>query len=75
MRWWVWCLSDGRWGKESEEEVAVLPIRWLLWGVIQSKEVSSWLMWVSMKIEREIWVFISAYEPGSEKSEEEKQPM
>ena len=28
-------------------------------------------MWVRVKIERESWVFISAYGPGSEKSEEE----
>ena len=28
-------------------------------------------MWVRVKRERESWVFISAYEPGSGKSEEE----
>ena len=28
-------------------------------------------MWVRVKIERESWVFISAYGPGGEKSEEE----
>ena len=39
--------------------------------VVEWKEVSSRLMWVRMKIERENWVFISAYGPGSEKSEEE----
>ena len=33
--------------------------------------MSSRLMWVRMKIERESWVFISAYGSGSEKSEEE----
>ena len=37
--------------------------------VVEWKEVSSWLMWVRVKIES--WVFISAYLPGSEKSEEE----
>ena len=30
------------------------------------KEVSSRFMWVRMKIEREGWVFISAYRLGSE---------
>ena len=35
------------------------------------KEVSSSLMWVRVKIERENWVFISAYGHGSEKSDEE----
>ena len=33
--------------------------------------MSSRLMWVRVKIERESWVFISAYGPGSEKGEEE----
>ena len=28
-------------------------------------------MWVRVKIERESWVFLSTYEPGSERSEEE----
>ena len=35
------------------------------------REVSSRLMWVKVKIEREMWVFISAYGPGSEQSEEQ----
>ena len=38
--------------------------------VVEWKEVSSRLMWVRVKIVRESWVFISAYGPGSEKSEE-----
>ena len=39
--------------------------------VIEWKEVSSRLMWVRVKDrERESWVFISAYGPGSEKSDE-----
>ena len=33
--------------------------------------MSSKLMWVRVKVERESWVFISAYGPGSLKSEEE----
>ena len=39
--------------------------------VLEWKEVSSRLMWVRVKIDREIWVFISAYGHDSEKSEEE----
>ena len=35
------------------------------------EEVSSRLLWVRVKIERGSWVFISAYGPGSERSEEE----
>ena len=38
--------------------------------VVEWKEVSSRLMWVRVKIEKESWVFISADGPGSEKSEE-----
>ena len=33
--------------------------------------MSSRLMWVRVKIERESWVFISAYGPGNARSEEE----
>ena len=33
--------------------------------------MSSRLIWVRVKIERESWVFISAYGPGSKRSEEE----
>ena len=39
--------------------------------VAEWKEVSSRLMWVRVKIERESRVFISAFGPGSERSEEE----
>ena len=39
--------------------------------VVELKEVSSRLMLVRVKIERESWVFILAYGPGSEKSEGE----
>ena len=34
-------------------------------------KVSFRLMWVKVKIELEMWVFISAYGHGSEKSEEQ----
>ena len=39
--------------------------------VVEWKKVSSRLMWVRVKVERDSWVFISACGPGSEKSEEE----
>jgi hypothetical protein len=29
-------------------------------------------MWVKVKLEWEVWVFVSAYGPGSEKGEEER---
>ena len=32
--------------------------------------MSSWLIWVRLKIERESWVLISVYGQGSERSEE-----
>ena len=39
--------------------------------VVKWKGVSSNLIWVRVKIERERWVFISTYGPGGERSEEE----
>ena len=55
----------------AREGVAVLLSGRLMRCVVGWKEVSSRLMWVRVKIERTSWVFISAYGPGSEKSEEE----
>ena len=56
------------WAREG----AALLLSWqLMRCVVEWKEVSSRLMWVRVKIERESWVFISAYGPSSEKSEEE----
>ena len=60
-------------GGRAMEGVALLPSEWLLRCVVEWKEVSSRLMWVIVKIERESWVLISAYVPGSERSEEEMQ--
>ena len=51
------------------EGVALLLSGRLMRCVVEWKEVSSRLMWVRVK--RESWVFISAYRPGSEKSEVE----
>ena len=55
----------------AREGVALLLSWRLMRCVVEWKEVSSRLMWVRVKIERESWVFISAYGPGSEKSEVE----
>ena len=55
----------------AREGVALLLSGGLMRCAVEWKEVSSRLMWVRVKIERESWVFISAYGPGSEKSEEE----
>ena len=53
------------------EGVALLLSGSLLRCEVEWKEVSSRLMWVRVKIERESWIFISAYGPGSERSENE----
>ena len=57
----------GGWGREW---VALLLSEWLLRCAVEWEEVSSRLMWVRVKMEREISVFISAYGPGSETSED-----
>ena len=54
-------------GGRAREGVALLLSLWLLWCVVEWKEVSSRLMWVTVTIWRECWVFISAYGPGSER--------
>ena len=53
------------------ELVPLLLSGWLPRCVVEWKKVSSRLMLVKVKIGRESLVFISAYEPGSERSEEE----
>ena len=50
---------------------SLLRNEWLLRCVVEWKEVSSRHMCDRVKIERASWVFISAYGPGSESSEEE----
>ena len=42
-------------------------------GGLEWKEVSSILMWVKVKLGIERWEFVSAYGPGSERSEEERE--
>ena len=58
-------------GGRAREIVALLLCGWLMRCVVEWKEVSSRLVWVRVKIGRESLVFISAYGPGTEKSEEE----
>ena len=53
-------------GGRARKGVALLLSEWLLRCVVGWKEVSSRLMWVKVKIERERYVFISVYGPGSE---------
>ena len=55
----------------ASQGVALLLSGLLMRCVVEWKEVSSRIMWVRVKIKRESWVFISAYGPGSEKSEVE----
>ena len=61
---------SGMKGGRAREGVALLLSGWLQRGVVGHR-VSSKPMWVKVKIERESWVFILAYRPGSERSEEE----
>ena len=58
-------------GGRAREWVALSLSGRLLRCVVEWKEVSYRLMWVKVKIKRLSWVFISAYGPGSEKSEKE----
>ena len=61
-------VMDGR----GREGVALL-LSEDMWGcVVERNEVSARVMWVKLRTENESWVFVSAYGPGSEKSEEER---
>ena len=57
----------------AREGVALLVNEWLVNKVVEWKEVSSRIMWVRIRFGRECWAFISAYGPGSERSEEERE--
>ena len=59
----------------AREGVALLLSERMVNKVIAWKEVSSRLMWVRVRIGREYWVFMSAYGPGSEKTEEEREEI
>ena len=54
------------------EGVGLLLSERLMACVVEWKEVSSRLMWVKVKFGCEVWMFISAYGPGSERSEDER---
>ena len=54
-------ISGGR----AREGMALLLSGWLIRCLVEWKEVSSRLMWVRVKIQRESLVFISAYGPSS----------
>ena len=56
----------------AREGVALLLSEWMVSKVVEWKEVSSRLMWVRVRLGRECWGFVSAYGPGLEKSEEER---
>ena len=56
----------------AREGVALLLSEWMGNKVVEWKEVSSRLMWVRVRMGRECWAFISAYGPGYERSEEER---
>ena len=60
-------------GGRAREGVALLLSERMMKMVVAWKEVSSRLMWVRVRLGRECWVFVSAYGPGSEKTEEERE--
>ncbi len=55
----------------AREGVALLVSERAQMFVKEWKEVSARVMWVKMKMGHESWVFVSAYGPGSERSEQE----
>ena len=69
VAWLAGCLVSREEGRGNG--VALLLSGRLLRCVMEWNEVSSRLMWIRVKIEPESYVFILAYGPGSERSEEE----
>ena len=57
----------------AKEGVALLLSEWMVSRVVEWKEISSRLMWVRIRLGRECWAFISAYGPGVERSDEERE--
>ena len=57
----------------AREGVALLVSDRVREKVVEWKEVSSRVMWVKVKWGREVWVFVSAYGPGCERSEDERE--
>ena len=59
--------------EHCRERVALLLTKRVLEGFVDYREVSARLMWVNVKFGEEFLVFVRAYGPGSEKSEEERE--
>ena len=57
----------------AREGVALVLSEWMVNKVVEWKEVSSRLMWVRVRMGRECWANVSAYGPGCEKSEKERE--
>ena len=57
----------------AREGVALLLSERMTKNVVAWKEVSSRVIWVRVRIGRECWAFVSAYGPGSERTEEERE--
>ena len=58
--------------ERAREGVALLLRKLVLEGVVEYRDASVRLMWVKVKFGGEFWVLVSAYGPGSERSEEER---
>ena len=61
---------SGKKNGRARERVALLLSKRMLERVVEYRDVSGRLMWVKSKFGGEFWVFVSAYDPGSEMSEE-----
>ena len=57
----------------ASQGVAILVTEKLNKFITEWKGISPRIMWVKMKFAREKWVFISAYGPGSERTDEERE--
>ena len=62
-------IAEGR----AKEGVAMLMSERIINMVVECKRISPRLMWVKVKMGKEGWVFVSAYVPGSEKTEQQRE--
>ena len=60
-------------GGRAREGVGIIVSEEVLQCVSEWKEVSSRMMWVKVKFGHEWWAFVSAYGPGSERDEDERE--
>ena len=60
-----------RW--RGRKEVALMVSLTVKLCVVERKQVSSRLVWVKVKLCRELWFFVSAYGPSSERDVTEKE--